>query len=202
MSRSTTKPTNYVCSQQWLRSAWASAQSDHSLRFALFESLRTECFLYADIEDSDQTGRMPGWSESSLGACVILKVLSCCGSNTQWQKSSLGEPRHDKTNKITVRPAMTRWASTQSDQSSPCAQWVAKDPRFLHADSKGSDQTGQMPSAQAYLSLRWAHTLLVLSCRGSSENGLKKGSTLKWRILHEWSFHMNLLNEISLWRVS
>ena len=30
-------------------------------------------------------------------------------------------------------------------ESSLCAQWVAKDPRFLHADSEDSDQTGQMP---------------------------------------------------------
>ena len=29
------------------------------------------------------------------------------------------------------------WASAQSDQSSQCAQQVAKDPRFLQADSKG-----------------------------------------------------------------
>ena len=25
------------------------------------------------------------------------------------------------------------------------AQWVAKEPRFLHADSEDSDQTGRMP---------------------------------------------------------
>ena len=37
------------------------------------------------------------------------------------------------------------WASAQSDQSSQCTQWVAKDPRFPQADSKDSDQTGQMP---------------------------------------------------------
>ena len=40
-------------------------------------------------------------------------------------------------------------ASAQSDQSlseySLCAQWVAKGPRFLHADSEDSDQTGRMP---------------------------------------------------------
>ena len=30
-------------------------------------------------EDSDQTGRMARWSESSLGAQVIWLVLSCCG---------------------------------------------------------------------------------------------------------------------------
>ena len=37
------------------------------------------------------------------------------------------------------------WASAQSDQSSLCTQWVAKDSSFLHADSEGSDQTGRMP---------------------------------------------------------
>ena len=30
-------------------------------------------------------------------------------------------------------------------ESSLCTQWVAKDPRFLHADSEDSDQTGRMP---------------------------------------------------------
>ena len=40
--------------------------------------------------------------------------------------------------------------SEDSDQpghpeSSLCAQWVAKDPMFLHADSEDSNQTGRMP---------------------------------------------------------
>ena len=30
-------------------------------------------------------------------------------------------------------------------ESSLCAQWVAKDPSFLHADSQDSDQIGRMP---------------------------------------------------------
>ena len=30
-------------------------------------------------------------------------------------------------------------------ESSMCAQWVAKDPSFLHVDSEDSGQTGQMP---------------------------------------------------------
>ena len=37
------------------------------------------------------------------------------------------------------------WASAQSDHSSLCAQWVAKDPSFLHADIEDSDHTGWMP---------------------------------------------------------
>ena len=39
----------------------------------------------------------------------------------------------------------TPFASAQSDQSSLCTQWVAKDPSFLHADIEDSDQTGRMP---------------------------------------------------------
>ena len=58
------------------------------------------------------------------------------------------EPRHDKTNKVTVLPAKTQislgilpvWS-----KSSLCAQWVAKDPGFLHTDSEDSGQTGRMP---------------------------------------------------------
>ena len=37
------------------------------------------------------------------------------------------------------------WVSAQSDQSSLCAQVVAQDPSFLHADSEDSDQTRRVP---------------------------------------------------------
>ena len=47
-----------------------------------------------------------------------------------------------------------------------CDQWVAKDPRFLHADSEDSDQTGRMPRLIWVFAGRTL-TLLVLSCRGS-----------------------------------
>ena len=88
-------------------------------------------------------------------------------------KWTLYEPRHDKPNKMSVRPANTQislgirpvWS-----ESSLCAQWVAKDPSFLHADSEDSDQTGRMPR------LIWVFTgrtliLLILSCRGSYASG-------------------------------
>ena len=57
--------------------------------------------------------------------------------------------------------AWTVWS-----ESSLSAQWVAKDPSFLQADSEDSDQTGRMPR------LIWVFAgrtliLLVLSCRGS-----------------------------------
>ena len=82
------------------------------------------------------------------------------------------EPRHYKTNKMSVRPAKTQislgirpvWS-----ESLQCAQWVAKDPNFLHADSKDSDQDwadtqglwSDWVDAQADLSLRWMHTHFV-----------------------------------------
>ena len=46
-----------------------------------------------------------------------------------------------------VLPTMTRsaYASVQSDQSLLCAQWIAKDHKFLQADSKASDETGWLP---------------------------------------------------------
>ena len=56
---------------------------------------------------------------------------------------SVNESRHDKTNKMRVRPAKTQ--ISHGSESSLCAQWVATDPRFLHADSEDSDQTGRMP---------------------------------------------------------
>ena len=46
---------------------------------------------------------------------------------------------------VSKRRLRSTWASAQSDQSIHCTQWVAKDPRFLHADSEDSDQTGRMP---------------------------------------------------------
>ena len=52
-----------------------------------------------------------------------------------------------KPTKWPLRPAKTQislgirlvWS-----KSSQCAQWVAEDPMFLHADSEDSDQTGRM----------------------------------------------------------
>ena len=79
------------------------------------------------------------------------------------------EPRHDKTNKMTVRPAKTQislgirpvWS-----KSSLCAQWVPKDPSFLSLESEDSDQTGWMPRLIWVFAER-TFILLVLSCRGS-----------------------------------
>ena len=70
--------------------------------------------------------------------CVLLATSSPVNIwATSWQNQQNGM--------CTQRRLRSAWASAQSDQSSLCAQWVAKDPSFLHADSKDSDQTDQMP---------------------------------------------------------
>ena len=91
-----------------------------------------------------------------VGTCHMRLVLI-------W-KFRRNEPPHVKTNKVTVRPAKTQ---TSLDirpvwsESSLCAQWVAKDPSFLHADSEDSDQTGWM-SRLIWVFAGRTLTLLVL----------------------------------------
>ena len=83
---------------------------------------------------------------SNLAPTLVAGSLDFLSCSTM--KTSLFEPRHDKTNNVAVRPAKT-WISLGIRQiwseSLLCTQWVAKDPSFLHADSEDSDQTGWMP---------------------------------------------------------
>ena len=82
--------------------------------------------------------------------------------------TSANEP-HDKTNKMSVRPAKTQTSlgiHPVWSESLLCTKWVAKDPRFLHVDSEDIDQTGWMPRLIWVFAGRTV-TLLVLSCCGS-----------------------------------
>ena len=97
-------------------------------------------------------GIWPLFSMKKYGAFIRKEISRNMTKPTKWLCAQRG-----------LRSA---WASAQSDQSLLCAQWVAKDPSFLHADSEDSDQTGRMPR------LIWVFAgctliLLVLSCRGS-----------------------------------
>ena len=67
LSRAMTKPTMWLCAQQRLRSAWASTQSDQTLRCPWWRKLGSLATHWMHSEDSDQTR-------------LILLVLSCCGS--------------------------------------------------------------------------------------------------------------------------
>ena len=73
--------------------------------------------------------------------------------------SKIFEPRHVKTN-IMILLYTIKWVYIVSvrpvwSESLLCTQRVAKDPRFLRADSKDCDQIGRMPS-------RWAHTHFII----------------------------------------
>ena len=50
-------------------------------------------------------------------------------------------------------------------ESSLCAQRVAKDPRFLHADSEDSDQTGQLPRLIWAFAGRTGHSVCFVMLR-------------------------------------
>ena len=74
--------------------------------------------------------RFPTKVSAPFCGCQDIRAVSWQNQQTdmcaQWRQISLG-----------IRPV---WS-----ESSLCAQRVAKDPSFLHADSEDSDQTGQMP---------------------------------------------------------
>ena len=115
---------------------------------------------------------VPGRVKYQFWSCVIGPTGFMCSNSAKRKRLvTTCEPRPDKNNKTSVRPAKTQislgirpvWS-----ESSLCTQWVAKDPSFLHGDSEDSDQTGRMPR------LIWVFaghtvTLLVLSCRGSCD---------------------------------
>ena len=79
---------------------------------------------------------------------VLFPIVSFFDKKFGFPEAMQYEPPHDKTNKMTVRPLKAQvslgirpvWS-----ESSLCAQWVAKDPSFVHAVCEDSDQTGRMP---------------------------------------------------------
>ena len=72
------------------------------------------------------------------------------------------------------RRLRSAWASAQS---SLCAQWVAKDPSFLHADSK---DWSDLADAQADLSLRWAQRSFCWFCHKAAQNASFSGLNMQY----------------------
>ena len=115
-----------------------------------------------------------------------VKQNTHCQKTCSLPKHNVVKP-HDKTNKMSVRPAKTQislgirpvWS-----ESSLCAQWVAKNPVFLHADSEDSYQTGRMPRLIWVFAGRTA-TFLVLTCRGSHSVCSRVDLLRTWRSTEE-----------------
>ena len=119
------------CGQRRLRSACADPHSLISIRYThiLYIFVRFVCCSPRILV------------RTSMNLIRIGILVFACEIYVIWAAS------HDKTNKMTVRTAKTQislgirpvWS-----ESSPCAQWVAKDQSFLHAGSEDSDHTGRM----------------------------------------------------------
>ena len=75
MGRDMTKPTKWLCAQRRLRSAWACAQSDQSLRCPHEESLGPKLPIKCTAKTLIRLG---GWVFA--GRTVTLLVLLCHGS--------------------------------------------------------------------------------------------------------------------------
>ena len=121
--------------------------------------LRSWCWETSYWGESHHAGNqergatMSDMSEGVLLWSISLNMSSLMAKPTKWHV------RPAKTQiSLGIRPV---WSA-----SSMCAQWVAKDSSFLHADSEDSDQTERMPRL-IWVSLGARAILLVLSWGGS-----------------------------------
>ena len=120
--------------------------------------------------DPEQTPQNVTAHINMLNFCKIIQIkINQKPLNDKYVRSfwkdrriKLIKPPHDKPTKWHVRPAKTQTSlgiRPAWPESSPCAQWVAKDPSFLNEDSENS----------GHQSLLGAHAiLLVLSWGGSN----------------------------------
>ena len=83
--------------------------------------------------------------------------LHCLHRKLRILIAAIFEPEHEKDIKMTCVPGICPVWSV----SLLCTQWVARNPRLLHADSEDSDQTEQMPWL---ICLRWAHRSFCWFC--------------------------------------
>ena len=122
MSRDMTKPTKWVCAQRRLRSAWASAQSDQSLRCpqTLWETLSPSLPFERTVKTLIRLGGCPGWSESSLGAhslcwfChVVARILA---TNRTFFVRGNGKPRNNPSKYIDAEQKQITYESDYGDK--------------------------------------------------------------------------------------
>ena len=91
-----------------------------------------------------------------------------------------------KQTKWYVRPAKTQISLSIRPvwlESSQCAQWVAEDPMFLHAQSEDSDQSGRMPRLIRVFAGHKSHFVgfvMRLLISQILSNGIVTEEVLKW----------------------
>ena len=95
-----------------------------------------------------------------IGRNMTASLTHCNGEAENFSFLHLSCLIVTKQTKWHVRPAKTRISLGMRpvwSESTLCAQWVAKDRSFLHADSEDSDQTGWMPRLIWVFSGRTCH---------------------------------------------
>ena len=121
---------------------------------------------YVSYREASIAIRIVSWGECIVAALInyLFQVLT----------TKVFEPQHVKTNKMICTPSEDSSACTLAQswcavwpESSQSVEWVAKDPRFLHADSEDCDQTGHGCPGWSESLLGVLVILLVLSCCGS-----------------------------------
>ena len=165
MSRDMTKPTKWLCAQRRLRSAWASAQSDQSLRCPHEESLGPQLPIKRTANNLIRLGECSGWSESSLGA-LILFVLSCRGSlmipDYEWRfKEKLTSPH---LSRLMTKP--TNWHCPSEDSDQPGHRPSLIDVFAMR--SEGSLGPRISSCGQRRLWSDWAHRAFCWFCRDAA----------------------------------
>ena len=104
-------------------------------------------------------------------SCLIIAVADHISDiwATSWQNQQNGM-------------CAQRWLRSAWSESSLCAQWVAKDPNFLHADSEDSDQTGRMPRLVRVFTGRTCHFVGFVMRRLISFNKKKENVS---KLIHD-----------------
>ena len=125
------KPVYAICEKQRRRSASASAQSDQRLCCSLPGQYNTSTCC---IKNFKALASFCSWADRFEPYLVENPTKWLC---VQWRLRSV-------------------WS-----ESSLSAQWVAKIPRFLHADSKVSGQTGRMLRLIWVFARRTCHFLVL-----------------------------------------
>ena len=161
-----------------------------NLHKRILPDLRIEPVTAHPIELSHQAEPWPSANTDQTAKLYrLIWVLTC----------STCEPPHDKTNKMACVPSeklRSAWASAQSDQSLRCAlKWVAKDPRFLHAESEDSDQTGRMPrliwvfaGCTCHFAMRWLMSFCRFYCALApvKHTLYQEQCSNLWRVTKKW----------------
>ena len=139
--------------------AWQNQQND-LCAWRKYGSLATHWGL---SKDSDQTGRF----RHEVAQIIVFTSKSQCLLRLhggEYMSHSMSKPT-----KWPVRPAKTQISLGVCPVWSEfllCAQWVAKDPRFLHADN---EDWSDWVDAQADLCLRWAYRSFCWFCHSAAQ---------------------------------